>query len=260
MNFKTWYRYFLSNQSHFGHIDWTDTRPLTATEREMISSSVRQFQRGEYSEGKHFLQFARTMHDKNYVETIPLFIREEQDHSSVLGQFMEIHQIDKLKEHWLDDVFRGLRKLAGLEGLVTVLLTAEMISMVYYKALNRATGSVLLQKICKQILKDEAMHLRFQSYSLRVLYQRKKRIAVLFSALLHRILMAGTIVTVWCCHKKVVRAGGYHFLSFSRDVWKEFRKCKKMIRNERPCMPIFNDKSRQAKVFVDENILNRHHA
>jgi hypothetical protein len=239
MNFHVWHQYFLSNQNHFDHLDWNGNEPLSSEEKRVITSSIRQFQRGEHSEGKHFLQFAKTMNDKYYIEAVRVFIKEEQDHASVLGRFMDLNQIDKLNKDWLDSTFRWLRKLAGLEGTITVLLTAEIISMIYYKALNTATRSFLLQQICKQILIDEKMHLQFQGHTLQVLYKRKHRISVHFSRFLHKVLMAGTIVMVWIYHQKVLRAGHYHFFSFFAEVWKEFRKCKKMIKGEASCLPVY---------------------
>jgi rubrerythrin len=238
MRFSTWHQYFLSNQQHFDHVGWQDNRALTAEERTCITSSIRQFQRGEHSEGKHFLEFAKSMKDESYIETVKVFIKEEQDHAMVLGRFMDIHGISRLKNDWLDNVFRRLRKLAGLEGTITVLLTAEIMAIPYYKALHRATGSNLLRQICKQILIDEEMHLRFQSYTLRILYQRKTRLSTLFSRLLHNILMTGTIVMVWFYHHRVLRAGDFGFTGFARMSWQEFVRCKAMMKDEISSKPV----------------------
>ena len=231
MKFNEWYHYFQANRVHFDHLDRNDNKPLTGEERTCITTSIRQFQRGEHSEGKHFLEFAKSMRDNSYVEAVKVFIKEEQDHAFVLGRFMDIHGIERIKEDWLDNVFRRLRKLAGLEGTVTVLLTAEIIAMPYYKALHCATASRLLRQICKQILVDEEMHLRFQSYTLRLLYKRKTWLSVVFSRLVHNVLMAGTIFMVWRWHRRVLRAGGYGIVSFFKDTWREFGTCKAMIRN-----------------------------
>ena len=246
MNFLLWHQYFESNRNHFDHLDWTNITVLTPEEKNIISSSIQQFQRGEHSEGKHFLQFAKSMKDESYLETIKLFIKEEQDHAAVLGQFMEMQQIDKLKKDWLDNCFRWLRKLAGLECTVTVLLTAEIISMIYYKALRRSTGSVLLKQICHQILVDEEMHLRFQGFTLKILYKKKSVPTVFIIRLLHTILMSGTIIMVWLYHKKVLRTGNYHFFSFFRAVWKEYKRCEKMILNKKTAIPVSADVSHAA--------------
>lgn len=239
MNFLQWQQYFLGNRDHFDHLEWKDSQTLTAQEKQNISQSVRQFQRGEHSEGKHFLQFAQRMQDTSYIETVKLFIKEEQDHAAILGKFMEGEGIPKLGRDWLDSIFRRLRKLAGLEGSVTVLLTAEIIAMVYYKALFNATRSAILKQICLQVLKDEEMHLRFQSYTLECLYKRKAGFASIFSRTVHYVLMAGTILMVWLWHYKVLRSGGYSFQQYAGDVWKEFIQCRHMMTGKSANQPTY---------------------
>jgi len=237
MEFLIWYEYFKDNQDHFYHLKWEEDELLTSSEKAIITFSIRQFQRGEYSEGKHFLQYAMRMDDQSYVFALKLFIKEEQDHAAVLGKFMDIQRIERIKEDWLDNTFRWLRKLAGLECTVTVLLTAEIISMIYYKALDAATSNKILQQVCRQILIDEEMHLRFQSFSLRILYQRKSKTSIALSRILHRILMSGTIVMVWLYHKKVLKAGNYHFFSFFRSVYSQFKRCERMIKEKELSFP-----------------------
>lgn len=241
MKFITWKQYFESNRQHFDHLDWNDGSRLTQQEKKLISSSIRQFQRGEHSEGKHFMAFAQSLQDPSYCETVKIFIREEQDHALVLGRFMDLEQIGRLKDDWLDNVFRRLRKLAGLEGTVTVLLTAEIISMIYYRALGFVTSSGLLKAICKQVLVDEEMHLRFQCYTLEIIYKRKSRPSLFFRGLTRSILMAGTIVMVWWFHRRVLRAGTYRFFSFFNAVWREFKHCNGMIRGKSANLRVQNN-------------------
>jgi rubrerythrin len=237
MNFLLWMEYFKSNQGHFDHLDWEDDNPLTLYERKKIISSIGQFQRGEYSEGKHFLEFAKSMKDESYIQTLRFFIKEEQNHAIVLGKFMDKHKMAKLKDDWLDNVFRMLRKLAGLECTITVLLTAEIISMIYYQALAKVTASNLLKQICNQILIDEEMHLQFQSHSLRILYERKNIFSIFISRTLHKILMAGTILMVWIFHCKVLKAGKYTFYNFFRSVFDEFKRCETLIKDKSLSLP-----------------------
>ena len=229
MQFLKWKAYFQANTTHFDHINWDLLQNLSPTEKQLITASIRQFQRGEHSEGKHFLQFAKSMSDESYIDAVKIFIREEQDHALVLGQYMDGVGISRIKNDGLDNIFRRLRKMAGLEGTITVLLTAEIISMIYYQSLQKATSSAVLQEICKQILVDEKMHLRFQSYALRLLYRRKNRLSLLMSQSIHTVLMLGTIGMVWLFHRRVLLAGGYSCYTFSRDVWKMFRHCQQMI-------------------------------
>src|SRR5258706_2208578 len=180
MNYTEWENYFQQNQVHFRDIDFTVPDELSAEEKSIIYSSLQQFQRGENSEGKHLFAFAKKNPDPAYLRCISLFIREEQSHARVLGAFMDKHDIPRIKNHWVDGVFRWLRKSAGLENTIRVLLTAEIISKVYYVALLNATGSLLLKKICTQILKDEDQHIAFQCDTLNPFYRKKNYIEKFF--------------------------------------------------------------------------------
>ena len=232
MDFFQWKKYFTSNESHFEDINWETPDRLTPEEKSLITSSLQQFQKGEQSEGRHLFSFARSFPDHWYLEAIRLFIVEEQTHARVLGKFMEKEGIPKIKHHWVDHIFRWLRKLAGLENTIIVLVTAEIIAKQYYKALRDATGSVLLKQLCIQILKDEDQHILFQSYALHVLYHERRSWGRLLSRGWHFILMAGTILIVWMHHRRVLKAGAYSFLSFSLSTMLVFLESDKLIREQ----------------------------
>ena len=191
MRFNQWKEWFLQNQNHFSDIEWNDWRLLSNPERRLIKSSIQQFQRGENSEGKHLFNYAKTMGDDSYTETIRLFIKEEQTHARVLGVYMQKRGIPRITDHWVDNVFRALRKLAGLRVTLTVLLTAEIIAKTYYKALFRATDDQLLREICEQILKDEDKHIEFQCYTLRILFEKRPGWHGIANKWFHEILIRG---------------------------------------------------------------------
>ena len=74
------------------------------------------------------------MNDSLFAGALDLFIKEEQQHSRYLAAFMESEGIPLLPRHWVDSTFRLLRGLAGLELSLTVLVTAEIIAVPYYRA------------------------------------------------------------------------------------------------------------------------------
>jgi len=232
MNYTEWESYFQQNHVHFSDIDFTGPDELTPEEKAIIYSSVQQFQRGENSEGKHLFAFAKSDPDPAYLRCISLFIREEQSHARVLGAFMDKHDITRIKKHWVDGVFRWLRKSAGLENTIRVLLTAEIISKVYYVALHNATGSLLLKKICTQILKDEDQHIAFQCDTLNPFYQRKSFINKFFTRSWHFILMTGTILVVWFHHRKVLKTGEYKFKNFISSALNVFFEAEASIKRK----------------------------
>jgi hypothetical protein len=233
MSYLNLKKYFESNKTHFSGIDWAQEDNLTERERKIITTSIQQFQRGENSEGKHFFAFAKTFPDPLYLECIKLFIAEEQTHALVLGKFMDKHSIPKIKKHWVDECFRWLRKFSGLENSVIVLVTAEIIAKVYYKALMNCTTSGLLKKICMQILKDEDQHIIFQCCTLSDFYVKKNLIRKFFTRSFHFILMIGTILIVWMYHRKVFATGGYHFNNFFTAGISIFFEAEGIVKNEK---------------------------
>ena len=233
MSYHYWKKYFESNQTHFGDIDWQMNDELTAEEKKLIALSIQQFQRGESSEGKHLYAYAKTFPDPLYLECIRLFICEEQMHAKALAKFMNRYHIPRIKEHWVDGVFRKLRKLAGIDNTIMILLIAEIISKVYYAALKKATKSVLLQKICSQVLKDEDQHISFQCCTLQQLFRRRSPVNRALIHTLYFTLLTGTIAVVWLYHKPVLKKGGHTLRSFRRAVTTAYSNCEALMLNAR---------------------------
>ena len=204
-----WCRHFAAIQGDA--LPWDDRTYLTPLEKRTIAKSIQQFQLGEGSEGRQLkkrgLQFARSVGDADFIEALNLFIREEQRHSEYLLRFMQRQGIPRLRKHWVDSVFRKIRALSGLELELRVLVSAEVISVPYYRALGRATGSPLLKAICERILEDEAGHLRFQRWMLGRLEQTRPHKGLV--RLAHRLFVVGTCGLVWLEHGSVFRAAGY---------------------------------------------------
>ena len=211
---------------HFSANDWTnsaelswDTAPhLSSEELGLISPSLKQFQLGENSEGKHLQMRAVAFAAKHCVDSLPEstrdFIREEQRHSAVLGRFLIREGETLLKRDPVDGMFRWLRKLAGFEVAVTVLSTAECIAVPYYTAVRDATGSELLKRICQGILRDEALHLCYQGHVLGLFSQRRGFWKESITRTLHRLLLLLAASVVYAQHRKLFRAAGMNWEGF----------------------------------------------
>ena len=213
----------MRNRSHMDHVPWDQDIILNEEELAAISNSVATFQLGENAEGNTFKRsgkiYADQTGDQEYLGALDLFIKEEQSHSAALGRFMDGQGIERLEKEWTDSIFRYVRRLAGLNVCITVLITAEIIAAVYYRALGNATRSPVLRAICGQILIDEAHHLQFQAATLakeRCSWHPIKR--WLFIQL-HRLLLALTVVVVWKEHRQVYRAGGMGFFQWAALTW-----------------------------------------
>ncbi len=208
------------------HVSRCATLQLTENERRIVTPSIQQFQLGEGSRGQRLLErgqrYGRRVNDPLFAGALDLFIKEEQQHSRYLAAFMESQGIPLLRRHWVDSVFRKLRGLAGLELSLTVLVTAEIIAVPYYRALRNATGSPILKMICTRILEDEASHLKYQASMLARVASTKLRAFQNALSNLHRLFLLGTVLVVWRGHRGVFEAAGYTFRRFESETLAEF--------------------------------------
>lgn len=186
---------------------WTDNA---------FADSLRQFQLGESSDGLHLLQYAREFGAKTgdpwLGEAMALFIQEENRHSHWLGEFLRAQGEPLLKRHWVDSIFRLIRKPLGFGLMVGVLVCAEVVAVPYYTAVRRASRSEWLRAICWRLLRDEAHHLRFQATNLGAAWRRWRFVPLFRKA--HQALMIVTCAVVWRDHGTVLRAGGFGFGGF----------------------------------------------
>lgn len=226
---KEWYAYFTQKSFNRGSLACEVQDVLTAEEKRCIAKSIAAFQLGEYSEGKGLLKaaerYAEKIDNPYLVPITRLFIAEEQNHALLLRDFMVRHEIKLIKKNWTDAIFRRLRKNVGYELSITVLITAEIISLVYYKALRGCTHSQLLRRICDKILSDERAHVKYESAMLYDIRQEKYATSLALIAFLHRFLYFGTSLVVYLTHRKVFRKGGYNFSRYWSDCWREFSNC-----------------------------------
>lgn len=200
---------------------------LTTQERLRIAGSIATFQLGEQSEGRTLLRFAREFGARHSCPELgritELFIREEQHHAAQLREFMLAHGIELKRRNWTDSIFRQIRRLAGFETAVTILVTAEMVGFVYYRALGRATQNPYLQTICRQMCADEAIHLRYEAQLLRTLRGTRPRWRRALVSLAHRALLVAAARVVFREHRSVLEFAGHDARTFVGDCRSLFR-------------------------------------
>jgi hypothetical protein len=200
---------------------------LTPEEHARIAASIGTFQLGEQSEGRTLQMFAERFAARHGCAELPkvtaLFIREEQHHAAQLRTFMVSQGMALKRRQWTDSVFRHVRKLAGFEAAVTVLVTAEMIGFVYYRALARATECAYLRTICRQMCADEAVHLRYEAQLLRTLRGERRPWLRRIVELAHRKFLSVTAHIVFRDHRRVLEYAGHDARSFRRDCLALYR-------------------------------------
>jgi hypothetical protein len=234
---QEWCDYFHANARRVLTIPWEEGAKFTAAERAAVASSIQIFQLGETGQGRHITraagEYARRTGDLHYPAALQLFIEEEHRHAALLGRVLDAAGIPRIRKQWSAGLFRKLRHLAGLELAICVLLTAELIATIYYAALRAATGSRALRRVCDQILRDEAVHLQFQSERLAILRQGRPRWARRLAMLAQGLLFFSTCLVFCVAHRRVLKAGGFPVRRFARRARQEFRHVRNVINETR---------------------------
>jgi hypothetical protein len=191
---------------------------LQSDERQLIAGSIATFQLAEQSEGASLLgaaqAFARCHDSPALVRIVELFIREQQRHATLLRAFMQDHAIAPKLTDWTERVFRCVRRLAGLELYLNVLITAELIGIAYYRGLESATGCQRLKVLCRSLVSDEFAHVGFASHLLLALRARHVGPVRALVRRAHRAFLVGSACMIWLAHRRVLRRGGYSARGF----------------------------------------------
>jgi hypothetical protein len=232
--YQPWYRHFLENRDNPPVLYWHDSYLLCAAERRLLGRSIQQFQLGEWAQGRGLVRRASSRAvlstDPWFLPSLELFIAEEQGHSRMLGCFLDRQRIPRLGNHWVDGMFRRLRKLAGLEVCAMVLVTAEVLAVPFYQALRDATRSQLLRSICTRILRDEAAHLKYQALTLGLIRRPLGNRARVIRSLVHSMLFHSTALVLWQQHHSVFYAAGWDFRRFWNQAHRMFARLQLRIR------------------------------
>jgi len=232
---QQWLDYFTANAKHRIDVPWHLGARVTPSELSAIAGSLRGWQLGETSDGRHLIRaatyYAAKVGDRLFVDAARLFIVEEQRHGNDLGRFLDLAGVPRAKIDWGDTLFQVFRYFApSMEVWATPVVMVETHAMVYYAALRRATKSPVLRAICKQILRDEVPHIRFQCERLAILHHRRSRSLMAVTQMFHFFFFAGVTIAVWIGHRKVYRAGGMGFTQYWRMVWSRMKQAWRMMK------------------------------
>lgn len=227
IDLEVWLNHFEYHATRLQPLPAGRAESLTAIERRRTGSSLATFQLGEQSAGRSLLRAANRFESRHGIagltRLIELFLAEEKHHAAILGEFLDQHGIPRKQRDWTDHAFRFLRKLAGFELHLTVLITAELIGKVYYRALESATRCRQLQALCRIMVADELAHVGFESELLRAIRSRRPWPARAGTNLAHRAFLGAVALVVWLTHRNVLRAAGYRLPSFIRACDAQYR-------------------------------------
>ena len=213
-----WLNYFQRNKTNRINIPWQLGIEPESHLRKALIASLQRFQVGETGEGKHLMKGARNTGDRDYIETMQLFINEEHEHARLLAKILSQLNASLLAKHWSDGAFVLLRHLAGLRTELLMLLVAEMIAKYYYRMLRDGTSDAVLHAIFTQIVRDENGHVAFHCCFLRGSLGQWPKPARLSLWLLWRMMYRAACVVVMLDHRAILMASGMSAGQFWRET------------------------------------------
>jgi hypothetical protein len=193
---------------------------LKGEERRMIARSIAIFQLCEQPEGTSLLRSARRFAEKHnampLTRVTELFVNEQQRHATLLRAFMEDHDIARKQTDLTDFVFCCLRRIGRFETRLHVMVAAELIANVYYRALESATGCQRLKVLCRTLVADELAHIGLESQLLLTLRAQRPAAVRASARLLHKTFITCAASAVYLTHRAVLRGAGYNISRFLR--------------------------------------------
>src|SRR6478752_3509340 len=131
-----------------------------------LAVSLGRFQLGE-SAGGQLHQDIATARDQELDpalrRSVQLYIEEEWRHSRELATIVRALGGELQSAHWTNGAFTACRRLLGLKTKMMTLAIAEVIGIVYYRALASGVGSAALATSLRRIANEESAHLDFQA-------------------------------------------------------------------------------------------------
>jgi len=232
-NSNYWIGHFKANALE-KRVNW-DLKPnITPEEICIILSALQAWQLGETSEGKHLIaastKYAYAIGDLAYIDAVKLFIKEEQKHGNNLGLYLDRIGQPRVTKNWGDSLFRRVRYFnTNMEIWTLAVIVVESTAQIFYQSLKDATNCELLKQICNDILIDEAYHITFQTERLAIIYEGKNNFSKAWRRIVYKYFFYATATLVWIAHRKLFKAGGNSFDSYSRKMEHKYLKTLRKI-------------------------------
>lgn len=236
----TWLAYFEGNAR-------SDCAPAASLPAEVPESqwrslalSLGRFQLGESAGGKIHEEVPthpdRAL-DPPLRRAVQLYIEEEWRHARELGMLIHALGGQLQTAHWTNGAFTACRRILGLRTKMLTLAIAEVIGIVYYRALASGVGSPALATSLRRIANEESRHLDFQAAFFEraiLLTPRWARAPYrwLLRTLMFAILAAALLVLLFD-HGRVLRQAGASARGLATASWRELSG-RRFLKPERP--------------------------
>lgn len=236
----TWLTYFQANARR-------DCAPapglyaeVPAALRAPLAVSLGRFQLGESAGGRIHDEMRTHVDpalDSHARRSIQLYIEEEWRHARELALVIEALGGKLQHAHWTNGAFTACRRVLGLRTKMMTLAIAEVVGIVYYRALARGVGSPALATSLERIADEESEHLYFQAaFFEHAIARCRALMRVPYRWLLQAQMLAiftAALAVLLLDHGRVLRAAGTRDTELVRNAWKELRG-RRFLSKRRP--------------------------
>lgn len=194
----------------------------------LLAESLGRFQLGESAGGRIHDEIA-THPDRALNlplrRAVQLYIEEEWRHARELALVVRALDGSLQTAHWTNGAFTACRRILGLRTKMMTLAVAEVIGIVYYRALAAGIGSPALAVSLRRIASEESRHLDFQAaFFERAIATSPRWARVLYRWLLRGLMLAilaAALVVLWLDHRRALRCAGATARGVTRASWRE---------------------------------------
>jgi hypothetical protein len=211
--------------------------------RQPVVVSLGRFQLGEAAGGKlheDIVIYRDAALDPALRRSVQLYIEEEWRHSRELACIIRALGGELQTQHWTNGAFTACRRILGLKTKMMTLAIAEVIGIVYYRALARGIGSAALATSLRRIANEESIHLDFQSAFFDLAISLKPRALQRPYRWLLRGLMllifSAALVVLLLDHGSILRRAGANRAALVKAAWRELSS-RRFLEAERLAMP-----------------------
>ncbi|HYP88819.1 MAG TPA: hypothetical protein VEQ59_11710 [Polyangiaceae bacterium] len=224
----TWLSYFEGNTRE----DRAPAATLAAeVPRELhaaLAVSLGRFQLGESAGGRlheDIVAHRDPSLDAALRRSVQLYIEEEWRHSRELSLLVRGLGGELQTAHWTNGAFTACRRLLGLKTKMMTLAVAEVIGIVYYRALANGVGSAALATSLQRIANEEAAHLDFQAaFFDHAVAHQPRALRAAYRWLLRALMLAiftTAVAVLLLDHGRVLRRAGARPASLTAAAWRE---------------------------------------
>jgi hypothetical protein len=225
---KTWLAYFEGNSRNDQAAAPSLTAELPQELHRLLAESLGRFQLGE-SAGGRLHEEIRTLPDAALDSptrrAIQLYIEEEWRHARELAALIRALGGELQHAHWTNGAFTVCRRLLGLRTKMMTLAIAEVVGIVYYRALAAGLGSPTLSAALSRIACEESRHLDFQA----AFFEHALGLVPRWRRLAHRWLLgacmfpllAAACAALWLDHRALLGRIGLGPRALVAHAWHE---------------------------------------